>query len=57
MMTALPLILLLQFVPPPFGPIMAARLLGTAPAAAPAAAAAPAEDCHCGVPASPRGPR
>ncbi len=61
-MLVLPLVILMQVMPPPFGTIVGALVLGRAhdpreiveavPLPAP-----PAEDCDCGVPASPRGPR
>lgn len=66
----LPLVVFLQVMPPPAGQIATAALLrGTgggrdiivavpAPTPPPALPAAPeGEDCHCGVPSSPRGPR
>jgi hypothetical protein len=59
----LPGLMLMQALPPPLGQVAATLILGrafaTGPAEAPVpqAQSAPAEDCHCGVPASPRGPR
>lgn len=59
-MLLLPIVILLQVLPPPLGLMMTARMFG---AAAPAGvvlsipAPAPAEDCNCGIPSSPRGPR
>lgn len=58
-----PLVILLQALPPPAGRIATGLLLfGMRPGqdvilAVPAPPAAPAEDCNCGVPNSPRGPR
>lgn len=66
-LAVLPLVLLLQALPPPAGRVATAILLHgvgggrdvivavPAPSASPGAASG--EDCHCGVPNSPRGPR
>ena len=64
-MLALPLLILLQAMPPPLGQIMAILMFGRAigteqrgvPVPGPRPQSAPAEDCNCGVPASPGGPR
>ncbi|NMJ40022.1 hypothetical protein GWK16_02130 [Roseomonas sp. JC162] len=67
-LAVLPLVVLFQVMPPPLGQLASTLILGRmgggtdiivaipAPAGAPATAA-PAEDCGCGVPNSPRGPR
>ncbi|WP_184485034.1 hypothetical protein [Neoroseomonas alkaliterrae] len=59
-MLVLPLMVLVQVLPPPLGAIAAARLFATgghvAALTAPESAAA-AGGCDCGVPSSPRGPR
>lgn len=61
-MLFLPLALLLQAVPPPFAQLAWTLVFGAS--AGPIAyvvptppAASPAEDCRCGVPDSPLGPR
>ncbi|MBR0680678.1 hypothetical protein GXW74_09275 [Roseomonas eburnea] len=64
-MIALSLAFLLQAVPPPFAQLVSTMMFGVtarpieyvvpAPPALPAAP--PAEDCRCGIPSSPRGPR
>ncbi len=66
-LAVLPLVLLLQALPPPAGRVGTAILFhgtaggrdvivaGPAPSAGPGAASG--EDCRCGVPNSPRGPR
>jgi hypothetical protein len=64
-MILLPLLLFVQVLPPPLGQVTMLLLVGRAygtdqrdvpvPQAQPQSA--PAEDCDCGVPASPRGPR
>jgi hypothetical protein len=64
-MILLPLLLLVQVLPPPLGQLTMLLVVGRAhgtdqrevpvPQAHPQSA--PAEDCDCGVPASPRGPR
>jgi len=59
------LLLLFHVVPPPLGEVAATLVLGRGygtgqmdvPVPAPRLQSAPAEDCNCGVPASPRGPR
>ena len=62
-MLALPLLVLLQVMPPPLGRIGTALILGRGfgntdiIVAVPLPTPAPAEDCNCGVPSSPRGPR
>jgi hypothetical protein len=58
-MLLLPLMVLMQVLPPPLGAIAAARLFATAGHAAALTAAEPAAagGCDCGVPSSPRGPR
>jgi hypothetical protein len=61
----LPMLLLLQFMPPPLSQLAASLMFGRAhateqrevPVPEPRLQFAPAEDCQCGVPASPRGPR
>ena len=60
-MLLLPLLILMQVLPPPLGAIFAARMFGTGSQTAiileiprPPAATG---DCDCGVPSSPRGPR
>lgn len=63
-MLILPLLILMQVLPPPLGLVVTARLFGPASHAdavlavpMPGAPATAAEDCDCGVPANPRGPR
>ncbi|CAH0135188.1 hypothetical protein [Roseomonas sp. CECT 9278] len=64
-MILLPLLLLGQVIPPPFGQFALLLVVGRAygtdqrdvPVPEPRLQSAPAEDCNCGVPASPRGPR
>jgi hypothetical protein len=64
-MILLPLLLFGQVVPPPFGQLAVLLVVGSAygtdrrdvPLPRPRLQSAPAEDCNCGVPASPRGPR
>ncbi|WP_198370474.1 hypothetical protein [Roseomonas rosulenta] len=61
----LPLLLMTQVLPPPLGQVTVLLVLGRAygtgerdlPVPWPRLQSAPAEDCNCGVPASPRGPR
>jgi hypothetical protein len=56
---------LLQAAPPPLGQLAISAIMGVGympgsrdlPVPTPRLQAAPAEDCNCGVPASPRGPR
>lgn len=58
LLAVLPLVLLLQALPPPAGRIATAVLLhGTGGGRALAVPAPDGEDCRCGVPNSPRGPR
>jgi hypothetical protein len=67
MTLAVLLVVMLQVLPQPLGHAMLTMVFGTAlatgardlpvPAPAPRLQSAPAEDCNCGVPASPRGPR
>jgi len=65
MIVALFVLVLSQVMPPPLGTITVTLMIGTAfgtaqrdlPVPRPQSAPAPAEDCNCGVPASPRGPR
>lgn len=59
-MLLLPLMVLMQVLPPPLGAIAAARLFATGDHAAALTAPEPAAGaggCDCGVPSSPRGPR
>ncbi|MBP0464763.1 hypothetical protein J5Y09_12655 [Roseomonas sp. PWR1] len=64
-LVALPLLFLMQVMPPPLGQVTMILVLGRAygtgerdlPVPPPRLQSAPAEDCNCGVPASPRGPR
>ena len=64
-MILLPLLLLVQTLPPPLGQFALLLVVGRAygteqrdvPVPAPLLQAAPAEDCHCGVRSNPRGPR
>jgi hypothetical protein len=64
-MIILPLLLLMQVLPPPLGQLTLTLLVGRGygmeqrdvPVPEPRLQSAPAEDCNCGVPASPRGPR
>jgi hypothetical protein len=64
-MILLPLLLFAQVLPPPLGQIGLLLVVGRAyatdqrdvPVPQPRLQSAPAEDCNCGVPASPRGPR
>jgi hypothetical protein len=65
MTLAVVLVVMLQVLPQPLGHAMLTMVFGTAfttgprdlPVPAPRLQSAPAEDCNCGVPASPRGPR
>jgi hypothetical protein len=60
-----PMLLMMQILPPPLGQVALTLVLGRAygtgerdlPLPAPRLQSAPAQDCDCGVPASPRGPR
>jgi hypothetical protein len=57
---ALPLLVLFLAMPQPFGQAATVLVLGRAFGGTDliiAIPAPPAEDCNCGVPASPRGPR
>jgi len=60
---ALPLLILLQAMPPPLGQMVIALWIGRAfgatemIVAVPGPVLPPPEDCNCGVPASPGGPR
>jgi hypothetical protein len=64
-MILLPLLLFSQVMPPPLGQFAVLLVVGSAygtdrrdvPLPQPRLQSAPAEDCNCGVPASPRGPR
>jgi hypothetical protein len=64
-MILLPLLLMAQVMPPPMGHFAVLLVVGSAystdrrdvPVPRPRLQSAPAEDCNCGVPASPRGPR
>jgi hypothetical protein len=61
----LPILFMAQVVPPPIGQLALLLVVGTAygagapdvPVPQPRLQSAPAEDCDCGVPSSPRGPR
>jgi len=62
---ALPLVILLQVMPPPLGLLASTLILGSAVSHTdvivsvplPGPPTTPAQDGNCGVPASPRGPR
>ncbi|WP_137128174.1 hypothetical protein [Roseomonas sp. HF4] len=59
-MLVLPIVILLQVLPPPLGMMMTARMFGATAhtdVILSIPAPAPAEDCNCGIPSSPRGPR
>ena len=60
-MLAASLLVLLQAMPPPLGRLGTAVILGRVSGATDLVVAvplpAPAEDCNCGIPSSPRGPR
>ena len=60
-LTVLPLMVVLQFMPPPVGRMASALVFGRIGGGTDVIVAvplpAPTEDCHCGVPSSPRGPR
>jgi len=61
----LPILFMAQVLPPPLGQVTLLLVVGRAygtdqrdvPVPEPRLQSAPAEDCNCGVPSSPRGPR